>query len=332
MKEINNLVCSGGGVKGIAYIGVMKAIEEYSKLSECSERKDNERSEHSDEDQQKECASISDLDIIELETKVKINIKKICSISVGCFFGLLYAIGYRSDEILEEMMKKDFSEFINFRLSNMLNKYGMDSGKRIIKFLEDMLKKKSINKHITFKKLYDLTKIDFQVMTTNLNTYQLTTFDYINTPKTKVLKAIRMAISLPFIFTAEKNENDIHVDAALVDNFPIYLFDNELDNTIGVYLYSSIEEKDESSGFYNKIENIDDYISNVLTCFMLQKHRLNILKKKYNSNVIFVNSDGVNQSLNFNIENSNKQQLMESGYISTKGFLEKINKELLLKT
>ena len=39
IKEINSLLCSGGGVKGIAYIGVMKAIEEYNTKFNENEKK-----------------------------------------------------------------------------------------------------------------------------------------------------------------------------------------------------------------------------------------------------------------------------------------------------
>lgn len=288
-KNIETLICSGGGIKGIAYIGVMKALEEL----ETQENTDN-----------------------------IVNIKKISCISVGSIFGLLYILGYKSGEIESEIMQINFIEFINIKLTNILDKYGIDSGKRIIKWLELLFEKKSIDKNITFEELFNNEKcklnIDFQVMATNLNTYKLTVFNYKNHPKMKVLKAIRMAISLPFIFTAETYKKNIYIDGAIIDNFPIYLFENEIENVLGIKLVSYGEHHE----YNNTIENMEDYITNILTCFSLQKDKNNILKQKYKNHTIFVHSNNLNQTINFNINNIMKQNLIESGYMATKKFFE----------
>ena len=52
MGKIDTLVLSGGGVKGIAYVGVFKKLRE-----------------------------------------LKVEIKEICSVSVGSMMGLLYVLG-----------------------------------------------------------------------------------------------------------------------------------------------------------------------------------------------------------------------------------------------
>lgn len=61
-REINTLVFSGGGVKGIAYIGVLKYLEEISKSV----------------DYDKETCNVPN-----------INISTVCGVSIGSIVGLL---------------------------------------------------------------------------------------------------------------------------------------------------------------------------------------------------------------------------------------------------
>ena len=47
-----------------------------------------------------------------------------------------------------------------------------------------------------------------------------------------------------------------------------------------------------------------------------------VLKQKYNNHTIFVHSDNLNQTINFNIDNDIKQDLIKSGYNAVKKFFE----------
>ena len=77
-SKIDTLVCSGGGAKGIAYIGVIKYLDELKEKRLNEEKKD-------DFDENK-CIY------------PKIDIKRITCVSVGCFMGLLYTcLLYTSD-------------------------------------------------------------------------------------------------------------------------------------------------------------------------------------------------------------------------------------------
>jgi predicted acylesterase/phospholipase RssA len=282
-KEINTLICSGGGVKGLSYIGVLKALNE----------------------------------IKENNKDIKIDIKTIYGVSIGTLCGLLYMIDYDINELEKEILEIDLIDFINVNFENLINKYGMDSGKKIKTWIENMLLKKNIKKNITFEELYKLNKIHYKVLVTNLNTFKLTTFDYINTPKLKVVKAIKMAISLPLIFTAEKYKDQIYIDGALIDNYPIHLYDNQLDNVLGIKLLS--HGTDEIT-IQNEINGLDNFLLNTISCFMLQRDKYNLMKNNYKDHTIFVYSDGNRETLNFGIEKDKKIKLINSGYNYTKEF------------
>ena len=134
MKDsVDTLVVSGGGVKGIAFIGAFKYLE---------------------------------------ELKENINIKKIYAISVGSIISLLYAIGYTSEEMEREILSVDLQSLQNLRFRTFIKNYGLDSGKNIINWLETLIEKKGYNKTITFKQLYKKTGTDLNIGSTNLNQYK----------------------------------------------------------------------------------------------------------------------------------------------------------------
>ena len=82
---IKTLILSGGGVKGIAYIGVIKRLNELKQSGD-----------------------------------VKFEINEMCCVSIGSLVGLLYLIGYSYDELYQEIMAMEIDSLKNFRMKNLL--------------------------------------------------------------------------------------------------------------------------------------------------------------------------------------------------------------------
>ena len=200
MGKIDTLVLSGGGVKGIAYVGVFKKLRE-----------------------------------------LKVEIKEICSVSVGSMMGLLYVLGYNYEELVSEIKMQNMDTLRDINIGNFLNKYGIDTGKNIIKWIEGLLEGKGYSKDITFIELYNNTRIKYRVLATNLNKYETVIFDYINCPNMKITRAIRMSIGIPFVFTVQKYNGDVLVDGAIVNNYPIDLYGDKLESVLGMNVVTSIE-------------------------------------------------------------------------------------------
>ena len=226
-KVINTLVMSGGGLKGIAYIGVFKFLDELKQNPEYT-----------------------------------IDIKEICSVSIGTITSLLYILGYTCQEFYNEIINKDLHDLRNIKLRTFLSKYGLDTGKTIIKWVSDLIVKKGFSKDLTFNELFTLTGVNYRIVSCNLNKYKNEIFDYKNSPNLKVLKAIRMAISIPLVFSIEKYNDDIYVDGAIINNFPIDIYSENLENVLGIKLSSGdrdLEQKHET------IDTFDSYIFHVMS-------------------------------------------------------------------
>lgn len=203
---IKNLILSGCGVRGFAYLGVFQVLEELKLIN---------------------------------------NIEKVYATSAGAIIGTLFSIGYSSSEIMSLLKQNDFSKLKNPLIENLLDNYGLDDGNKFIDFLIKMFEQKKISKNINFKQLYEKTGIELTLTGTNLNKLKAKYFNYKITPKIKVINAVRISMSFPGYFTPVKLNKNLYVDGGLIDNFPIHKCNDCLDNTFGIYISQEYEHTKE---------------------------------------------------------------------------------------
>lgn len=281
---IDTLVISGGGVKGIVFIGAFKYLEEL----------DN----------------------------VKIDIKRIYAVSVGSIIGLLYAIGYTSKEMEDEIFRMDTKSLQSIRLKTFIKNYGLDSGKKIMKWLEELVEKKGYNKTLTFKQLLKLRGVDLNICSTNLNKYNSVYFNNDTSPNLRIIRAIRMSIGIPLVFSSVKYKGEIYVDGGVINSYPIKNIKN-IDNILGLKILLNNELQDLID---EKIENIGDYLYHVFYCYMLQKEMSTTLSMEYSDYTVFINPGKIVHSIKFDLNREDKENLIECGYQETKRYFEKDNK------
>lgn len=279
---IDTLVISGGGVKGIAFIGAFKYLEESNKTNE---------------------------------------IKKIYSISVGSILSLLYAIGYTWEEMENEIMDIDLEKLQNVRFRTFIRSYGLDSGKNIICWLEKLLERKGYNKTLTFKQLYKKTGIDLNIGATNLNKYKDVFFNMDISPNLRVIRAVRMSIGIPLVFSAIRYNGEIYVDGGVINSYPIKQIES-LDNVLGLKLVVKGEIESEMD---EQIETIYNYLYHVIHCYILQKERSSTLSHEYSEHTVFIDSNHITHTINFSLNNDDKTKLIECGYNATKDYFENKN-------
>ena len=195
--SIKKLVFSGGGIKGIAYIGILKYLEEK--------------------------------DLVK-------NVNTIVGTSVGALFALLITLGYKSDQIYKLVEKIDFKKLQNINTDSILNvfdNYGIDNFDNIINLINIIIETKMPSKDITFGDLFVKTNIKLVISVTCLNTKKLVFFDHINYPNVQINKVIKMAMCIPILFTPVKFNNFFYVDGGIINNFSIDLFDENDTDILG---------------------------------------------------------------------------------------------------
>ena len=205
--QIKNLVFEGAGIRGIAYCGAIKVLEQKSLLQ---------------------------------------NVERVGGTSAGAITALLLSLGYKADEIAELINSTSFKKFNdgNFLFFGGIKRvkkyYGWYRGRRVEGWLDKVIEAKTGNPEITFKELAEKGYKDLFVTGTSLDQQKLFVFSNETFPQMKVKDAVRISMSIPLYFEAvfmtetgviiqhpkEKKGYHVMVDGGLVANFPIRLFDS----------------------------------------------------------------------------------------------------------
>ena len=267
LKKKTKLVLSGGRVKGIAHIGALQAVYDYGYLD---------------------------------------NINTIAGTSIGALIGTLLIIGYTPKDIYDFIMMFDMSKIGEYKLENFLEKYGFDDGTKIMIIIKNMFKNKGFSEDITFKELYDKIKKKLIMTVTCINDKKAYYYSVDTFPNMKVIKAIRMTISVPIYFTPVEHEGHLYVDGGCIDNYPMELFSDNINEVIGIYL-SDVKD------YTKNISNLEDTLINTLMS-MLEGISANSLKG-YEKYSIKINLSRIS-ILDLSLNKQKKQQLQEIGYNS----------------
>lgn len=267
---MRNLVLSGGGVKGLVHLGVLKALDEKNLLK---------------------------------------NIKNYAGSSIGSFIALLLCIGYNYNDLLVIFLKIDFNKFYDIdNIFDFFNNYNILSLNPVERFLSLLIDTKFKKKNITFKELFNLTEKTLHINAINLNNGDLITFNYINTPDVSIINACIASCSIPFIFPPKKINDNYYIDSFVREPYPIRVFENDLDNTIGIYFNNPKEyEKYDISSFQKYIMKV--FISfQSITVF--KKCKINIMLNPHINPV------------DFEISTKQKYEFVNYGYNYSQKYIE----------
>jgi predicted acylesterase/phospholipase RssA len=182
---IKNIVFSGGGFKGWAYIGTIKALNEYVSIN---------------------------------------NISNVVGVSVGSVFGLLYVLQTDPDLLLDYIMNLNFKEVIDIDIDSLFINQSFFVGEKFTNILRELISFK-IDPDITFKELKKYTKILFTVNALNISDSKLEYFNSELTPDIKLIDAIRASCNLPLLFPSYCINGKYYFDGGICNNCPVDILD-----------------------------------------------------------------------------------------------------------
>lgn len=198
---ITNLAIEGGGVKGIAFVGALIALQEKGILQ---------------------------------------TIKNVAGTSAGALVATLFSLGYSIDDMQKFMRNLHFKKFAQgnnpFRL---FTSYGLHSGDYILEFVYEAIAKsgKGLSKNATFLDFKMAGCLNLYVFATDVNQHLAVEFSEVNTPNVSVAEAVRASMSIPIYFKAWKFSNSIpndhvYVDGGMLYNYPLTFFDSDRFNSL----------------------------------------------------------------------------------------------------
>jgi NTE family protein len=252
--KYRNLVFEGGSVKGLAYIGAIKAMEENGVFLN-----DIKRVGGTSAGAIMACLIGVGYTSNEIDELIR-NLDFIKLVEIEDFSSLLSAILKRLEEnenmnIIEKFIS-DRSIFNKFLFKSMLpsinmifdliTKLGYSKGERFLEWIEEKIAIKTGKKHTTFAELKELKKSnpsknfkDIYMVGTNVSTIKAEYFSCKHTPNMVISDAVRISMSIPLVFMPHRfyekingvrvlseSNNSFYVDGGILNNYPIGLFDN----------------------------------------------------------------------------------------------------------
>lgn len=302
-----NIVFEGAGIRGLAYSGVVKGLEERNLLK---------------------------------------DIKRVGGTSAGAITATMLSIGYSSEEVYRIISDTEFQKFnkggfgIIGGSRRMKKRYGWYKHDKFEKWLAKLIEAKTGDSEITFAELDNRGFKELHVTGTSINKQEMIVFNSANYPTMKIKDAVKVSMSIPFYFGAmfvdstgvvynepvEGIALDIVVDGGIVGNYPIGIFDEvkkdssggvvrvENVNTLGVRMDSEEQIKNYEKRLGLVDQDIRDLRSHISAFYIMVIENLNrnTLTKGDWERTISVSSVGIGPRIK-KLSDEEKIRLMKSG-------------------
>jgi NTE family protein len=286
MFPFKNLVIEGGGVKIIAAVGTVKILDEYNILK---------------------------------------NITNFAGSSAGAMACALLAAGYSALELQEIMIQTDFNRFMDDSIGcvrdtyRFCTSYGICKGDYLHEWTNSLLYAKTNIQHITFQELHTLSGKNLFITALCVEDSEDVVFSNIKTPNMSVSLAVRMSMSIPFLYASVKHDDKHYIDGGLSNNYPINLFDKDKceqnRETIGIKLMATNEKRDKKIIHDRlKTNSVLDFALSIMTHLMNQLER-NQATKGYWERTISCPT-GLVSTFDFKINKLAKFKLINHAYDS----------------
>jgi predicted acylesterase/phospholipase RssA len=185
---IKNVVFTGGGLRGWAYIGTIRALNESKKFN---------------------------------------KVEQVAGVSIGSLFGLMYLLKVPWETLLDYAMNLDYNDVIDMDLDNLLVNQSLMSGVKFMDHIKEFISLK-VDPEITFIELKKYSKVLFTTLALNVNDSKVDYFNYQLTPDIKVADAIRASCSLPGILPSYCINGKNYFDGGICNNTPLeFLTEND---------------------------------------------------------------------------------------------------------
>lgn len=228
-----NLVIEGGGVLGVALCGALTELSARGKLC---------------------------------------MLTNFAGSSAGAIVAGALACEATVEFITESMTDVDFSSFLDYgnRLKagyNFCERLGACSGDTFEKWYGDKLAVLTGDRNITLGTVHELYGGTLIITATNVNLRRVEYFSWENHPDLPLVRAVRMSMSIPFLFEPVTFNGDLWVDGGTMDNFPADAFSGDPKHTLGIKLSTAAETQ------RVKIKNIINYTGAVIDCVLRSSQR-----------------------------------------------------------
>ena len=160
-------------------------------------------------------------------------------VSAGGLLASVLASGYSYSQALDLALKTDFRQFLDFRPSGVLRRYGIYAGKKLEKWLNEVTEGRRFG---------DLT-VPLSVAALDIQTGEPYVFSTEKTPDALLATAIRCSVSIPGIFAVNKLNGQVLIDGGLADVAESEMFPDTMRPCVTIRLVHAKSQRNEDEKF-----------------------------------------------------------------------------------
>jgi NTE family protein len=260
----SNLVLSGGGIQGLVHIGALRAMQELGALR---------------------------------------HIKSFAGTSVGGLIATLCVVGYSAAEMYEFIKLFDMGGVKDISVLNLQN-YGLDSGRKLEYVVRRMIRTKLRTSRVTMGQLYGMTGLELILTTVCVNTMEVCYISHLTHPDLLVYQAVMMTVAIPFYYCPVMLDGLYYIDGGCFDNYPMRVYSDQRDRTVGVYIVNTIS-------LIGEFHTYESYVMRLVETLVkgLNHH----LAVGYEAQTVLVDTRAINM-VDYSISSELKDELFLKGY------------------
>jgi len=236
--------------------------------------------------------------------------------SVGAIIAAFLAVGLNSENIEGNFSSINFELFRDIHIGLGKN-FALSKGEIFTQWVRDNIEKKYYGENYRKDKnppvTFSMLNQDLVIYTTDLNTFKCNEFSKQVTPDFEVADAVRISCSMPGLMTPTDFEGKNLVDGDLLKSMPLWKLSSNLKHGKNRILEFRLE------GEYEKVENnAIDFFNAIYSCMTsaATEHIISIYGDNDDFDYIKINTGDV-IILDFNMSQTKRQKLVESGYKQT---------------
>jgi len=243
--------------------------------------------------------------------------------------GSLYCVGFTPTELANFVFNLDMERLIKgeqgmisgsmFDYYNLYNKFGMYEAIDLENKLEELIEAKTGIKQCTFSQI----EKNLTIVVTNLNFQHVRLLNRTNTPDLVISKAVRMSISYPMIITPVLFEGDYYGDGGEFLNYPITMFADELDQTIGITFSAHNENRNCTLKDRMPISSFYDYTKSVALTLSRSAYFFQITQEFLDRSIVIEIGEEID-SMKLNLTPEEKHKIYRYGINAAKNQIEDI--------
>lgn len=247
------------------------------------------------------------------------NIETIYSVSAGAVLGLILCLKIDFDTVNEYILERpyDFLKVETSMILKIISEKGLYDANTFKILFKPLLNSVDLTTEVTFKELYEYSKIDYNIILTELDIFNSVSFSHKTHPDMKVIEAITGSCGVPVIFKPTIINDKYYFDGGLFNNFPIELCKTET----GCNYDEIIGFCKDCEDYYSetKVNNLLEYIVTIINKLLLScsTNNIRLIKDKLldnESQIYFIKSQPVTFYSILNMANHDyRKELFDTG-------------------